>query len=64
VVAADFASAPEEGMFDVLAETRTDRWRGLVAVPSDTLPEGAPRLGSYARPIDLMETVDPVSVPR
>lgn len=62
VVAADFAAPPQEGMFDVLAENRSDRWRGLVAVPSKNLPEGAPRLGSYARPIDLMETVDPVTV--
>src|SRR5690606_32254985 len=62
VVAADFAAAPQEGMFDVLAETQTDRWRGLVAVPSASLPAGAPRLGSYARPIDLMETADAVAV--
>jgi chorismate mutase len=57
-VAADFAGPPEPGMFDVLAETVTDRWRGLVAVPSANLPEGAPRLGSFARPIDLMARVD------
>ncbi|WP_222876250.1 chorismate mutase [Terrihabitans soli] len=61
-VAADFASAPQEGMFDVMAETFTDRWRGLVAVPSASLPEGAPRLGSFARPIDLMARVDAVAV--
>lgn len=57
-VAADFAGPPQQDMFDVLAETFTDRWRGLVAVPSANLPEGAPRLGSFARPIDLMATVD------
>jgi chorismate mutase len=62
VVAADFAAAPQEGMFDVLAETHSDRWRGLVAVPSASLPDGAPRLGSYARPIDLMETAGAVAV--
>lgn len=61
VVAADFATAPQPGMFDVLAETVTDRWRGLVAVPSANLPAGAPRLGSYAKPIDLMETADAVA---
>lgn len=61
-VAADFASAPQEGMFDVMAEALTDRWRGLVAVPSANLPEGAPRLGSFARPIDLMARVDAVAV--
>lgn len=60
-VAADFASAPQEGMFDVMAEATTDRWRGLVAVPSVNLPEGAPRLGSFARPIDLMARVDAVA---
>lgn len=57
-VAADFAGPPEPGMFDVLAETFTDRWRGLVALPSANLPEGAPRLGSFARPIDLMARLD------
>jgi chorismate mutase len=62
VVAADFAMAPQDGMFDILAETHTDRWRGLVAVPSASLPDGAPRLGSYARPIDLMETAGAVAV--
>jgi chorismate mutase len=61
-VAADFASAPQEGMFDVMAEAVTDRWRGLVAVPSASLPEGAPRLGSFARPIDLMARADAVAV--
>lgn len=54
VVAADFASAPQDGMFDVMAETFTDRWRGLVAVPSVALPPDARRLGSFARPLDLM----------
>ncbi len=63
-VAADFASAPQEGMFDVLAEAHTDRWRGLVAVPSANLPEGAPRLGSFARPVDLMARLDAVAVSR
>jgi hypothetical protein len=64
LVAADFAMAPQEGMFDVLAQTMTDRWRGLVAVPSASLPDGAPRLGSYARPIDLMETAGAVAASR
>lgn len=63
-VAADFASAPQEGMFDVLAETMTDRWRGLVAVSSANLPESAPRLGSFARPLDLMARVDAVAIAR
>ncbi len=62
VVAADFAMRPQEGMFDVLSETLTDRWRGLVAVPSAGLPDGAPRLGSYAKPIDLMANAGALAV--
>lgn len=62
VVAADFATAPEPGVFDVLAEATSDRWRGLIAVPSANLPESAPRLGSYARPIDLIESADQLAV--
>lgn len=61
-VAADFASAPPAGMFDVMAETAGIPWRGLVAVPSRTLPEGAPRLGSFARPIDLVSTQSALAV--
>ncbi len=62
VVAADFASAPQPGIFDVLADATTDRWRGLIAVASANLPDGAPRLGSYAKPIDLIEINDQAAV--
>ena len=62
VVAADFATAPQPGIFDVLADATTDRWRGLIAVSSQNLPDGVPRLGSYAKPIDLIETADQLDV--
>jgi chorismate mutase len=57
VIATDLAAAPHPGMFDVIAENYDgERWRGLVALPSERVPEGAPKVGSYARPIDLVET--------
>lgn len=62
VIAADFAAAPPPGMFEVITEVLGgDRWRGLVALPSARVPEGAVRVGSYAQPIDLAIAAAPAA---